>query len=397
MKKQQGSVLIITVVVLFAATMISLYAMRGTIIQDKMTANINNKTATVNAAEDGATQFLNWFSDRFKTGGAGWPTGSDQETAWRGNIASGLIPYTNPEGNDVSANIQNGRYYWVDTEKTITTAAGTTCSNPCWDDDNHRVIVQITGNLIKGTGGNTKILGESIYQVTIAAPGGIRLPKLPAAITLGGPVNTFGGPNSGNFKVQGGGEAAIATMEEEAYKQVVVTELNDNGVSGSFTGSNCTGTPCVTNQDLGIWGKPNDLMAYINTIKNAPGVKYISKTDKATVSETDLNSSNFPITIVEGNYEHKGGGNMPDYKGLLIVLGANDSKIKGAGGSKFMGAMYFANITGTVGNYSFGNVKLSISGAHMTISHDGTYMSDSNNSAGISNKTTVLAWSEVEP
>lgn len=74
MKKQKGSVLIITVIILFAVTMIGLYAMRGTIMQDKMTANINNKVMTSNAAEDGATQFLNWADHRFKT--LGWPTSS---------------------------------------------------------------------------------------------------------------------------------------------------------------------------------------------------------------------------------------------------------------------------------------------------------------------------------
>src|SRR5699024_11088267 len=109
--------------------------------QDKMTANINNKVITTNTAEDGATQFLNWFGGRFKTGGSGWPDESVQATVWQGNMGNGLIPYTNPERNDVSNNIRHGQYYWVDTEKTITTTAATTCSNPCWDDDNHRVIV----------------------------------------------------------------------------------------------------------------------------------------------------------------------------------------------------------------------------------------------------------------
>lgn len=80
MKKQQGSVLIITVAVLFAATMISLYAMRGTIFQDKMTANINNKVITTNAAEDGATQFLTWLNGQFKASGGGWPTGQRNKT-----------------------------------------------------------------------------------------------------------------------------------------------------------------------------------------------------------------------------------------------------------------------------------------------------------------------------
>lgn len=390
MKQQQGSVLIITVAVLFAATMISLYAMRGTIIQDKMTANINNKVTTTNVAEEGATQFLNWFGGRFKTGGPGWPS-SEQSTVWQGNIGNGLIPYDDPvDGVVNTGNIQNGRYYWI---KKNTNISGCTelNTNPCWNDDNHQVTVQITGNLIKGTGKDTKILGESIYQVTIAAPGGISLPKLPAAITLGGPMNTFGGPNSGNFKVQGGGEAAIATMRDSSYTTVVTT-LQNNGVSNSFTGSNCTGTPCVTKQDLGIWGKPNDLMAYLDTIKNdSPNVQHFA--GSATSNDLDVTK---PVIIVEGNFKQN--GKFPDggsYKGILIVLGASSSSIGGGGGTNFTGGMYFANITGTVGNYSFGNVELTINGGHMMTTYDNSNMSDSNNGGGLNNKTTVLAWSEV--
>src|SRR5690606_24409341 len=167
MKKQQGFVLVFTVVLLLVAAILGLYAMRSTIMQDKMTANIYNKTITTNTAEEGATQFLNWFGDRFKTGGPGWPS-SEQATVWQGNIEDGLIPYDDPvDGVVNTGNIQNGRYYWI---KKNTNISGCTelNTNPCWNDDNQQVTVQITGNLIKGTGKDTKILGESIYQVTIA-------------------------------------------------------------------------------------------------------------------------------------------------------------------------------------------------------------------------------------
>lgn len=204
------------------------------------------------------------------------------------------------------------------------------------------------------------------------------------------------------MKFKGGGKAAIATMKdsvnESKYSKIVADAIiannNSGKVSPAYSG-NCAIVPCVANLDLGIWGRPNDLMAYINSIKNDSSVKYFSKDTKPIVSDADLNSNKFPITIVEGNYEQS--GNMAAYKGVLIVLGANDSKIKGGGGASFTGAMYFANITGSVGNYEFGNVKLNTNGAHMKISYDSTYMSDSNNSAELSNKTTVLAWNEVEP
>lgn len=385
MKKQQGFVLVFTVVLLVVAAILGLYAMRSTITQDKMTANIHNKTITMNAAEQGASAFYEWANNRFKNNG--WPTSTDDKNAWVSAI---------PKVGTGTINSGTNGYYWINPDNSIA-GCSTVKTNPCWDNTNKQVTVLITGNLIKGTGSDRKILGESIYQIKIAAPGGLKLPQLPAAITLGGTVNSFGAASSHNFQVQGGNKAAIATMDDE-YKDIVSNAIKDNDnngkVSNSYSGSNCAGTPCVASLDLGIWEKPNQLMEYINTIKNDPSVKYFNKSTNPTVNDAALDLSK-PINIVEGNYTQS--GNMPNYKGVLIVLGANNAVISGGGGSKFTGAMYFANITGTTGNYSFSPVVLNTNGAHMLINYDETYFGDSNmiNGGGYTTQTTILSWTDI--
>ena len=195
--KQQGFTLIITVVILFAVTMIALYAMRGTIIQDKMTANINNKVITSNVAEDGATQFVKWANDQFKNNG-GWPNSPTDKSRWH-TVAN--IPNSNT--GLLTVNSGNNGYYWINPSRNIPGCVSP-ATNPCWDDTNKIVTVEVTGYLIKSNGSNTKVLGESIYHIKIKGvfPDAVKLPDFPAALTLGGDVDSFEGKNSNQFKIR---------------------------------------------------------------------------------------------------------------------------------------------------------------------------------------------------
>lgn len=389
MKEQQGSVLLITVVVLFAATMISLYAMRGTIFQDKMTANINNKVITTNAAEDGATQFLNWLNGQFKASGGGWPTGTTQQN-W--NTSAG-IPNTN--SGTLTVNSGNNGYYWIDSSKH---PVGCT-SNPCWDNTNKIVTVNVTGNLIKTSGSTTKILGESIYQIKIKGqfPGAVKLPDLPAALTLGGTVSSFRGKQSNNFKIDGQNKLSIATMNPNA--QTVLNGITHNNDSDHYSGgADCpTGSgACVKDTDLGIWGDANKVMELVESIKNAPGVTYIN----GDVIKHELGQkvpSCAGIVIIRGNY--KPTGNNCDFKGIIIILGGTFDG-SGGGNTAIRGAVYVADIQGSSpGTYSFGNASTDISGGgKMSITYDASFLGGDPNdplAGGGPIKTTVLAWNDV--
>lgn len=389
MKKQQGSVLIITVVVLFAATMISLYAMRGTIFQDKMTANINNKVMTINAAEDGATQFLNWLNGQFKASGGGWPTGTTQQN-WN---TSASIPNTN--SGTLTVNSGNNGYYWIDSSKH---PVGCT-SNPCWDNTNKIVTVNVTGNLIKTSGSTTKILGESIYQIKIKGqfPGAVKLPDLPAALTLGGTVSSFAGKQSNNFKIDGQNKLSIATMNSSA--QTVLNGITHRNDSDHYSGgADCpTGSgACVKNTDLGIWGDANKVMELVESIKNAPGVTYI----EGDVIQHQLGQkvpSCAGIVIIRGNYTPT--GNNCDFKGVMLILGGSFNG-SGGGNTAIRGAIYVADIQGSSpGTYSFGNASTDISGGgNMSITYDASFLGGDPNDPFAGSgpiETTVLAWNDV--
>jgi Tfp pilus assembly protein PilX len=393
MKKQQGSVLIITVVVLFAATMISLYAMRGTVIQDKMTANINNKVITTNAAEDGATQFLQWANNQFKNQG-GWPTSTTDQNRWH-TVAS--IPNVN--SGVLTVNSGNNGYYWIDTTTNIP-GCTTANTNPCWDDANKIVTVQITGNLIKTSESSTKILGESVYRIKVKGqfPNAVKLPDLPAALTLGGTVGSFAGKNSKQFKINGQNKLAIATMNSSANTVLAGIPNNRENSENYSGGADCptASGACVKDTDLGLWGDPNQIMALVDSIKDAQGVTYIN--GSVTGKLEAYVPSCAGIVIIRGNYLPN--GNQCDFKGVLLVLGGSYNG-SGGGNTAIRGAIYVANIQGSPGAYTFGgNASANLSGGgNMTITYDSSFLGGDPNNPLMSGtqKTTILAWNEIIP
>lgn len=396
MKKQQGSVLIITVVVLFAATMISLYAMRGTIIQDKMTANINNKVTTSNVAEDGATQFLNWFNDRFKTGGAGWPSPTEQATVWQGNIADGLIPYTNPVDGLSAGNVQNGRYYWIDKHANIEGCPDRN-TNPCWMVDSlgsRQVTVQVTGNIVKGTGNSSKVIGTSVYQVKFAAPKQVRLPDLPAALTLAGDVGGFDAANSRPFNINGRDKLAVATMNATSNNKVtsdIARNNRENNYYGDSGGECPTTGACVKNTDLGMWGDANQVMQYVEAIRGQPNVRIIDS------NETSLPVCSDHIVVVLGslslNRGHSGCGGT--FKGILLVLGGELELT----GNVFdlTGAVYVANIQPNgAGGYQFASNPTGIKGGgNMTFTYSSENLMGGDGTGGFTSRTSILSWNDI--
>ncbi|MHA3099319.1 pilus assembly PilX family protein [Acinetobacter brisouii] len=386
MKKQQGFVLIFTVILLFVAAILGLYAMRSTVMQDKMTANINNKTITSNAAEDGASAFLTWAKTRFTNNG--WPTSTTDKSAWTSSIPSSNT-------GTLEANSGTNGYYWINPSANIAGCA-TANTNPCWDETNKQVTALITANLIKTSGSSTSILGESQYRIKVAAPGGLKLPQLPAPLTLAGNINSFSSATSNNFAVIGGSNKVSIATTNSSSNQKVINELtrhdnNGNKKSENYSGS-CSSTPCVSyTEDLGIWGNAVQLMSYINSIKNNSNVNYIS--GSATNAQLDLSK---PVNIITGNLTQN--GNLSDYTGVIIVLGATSSTINGGGNTKIVGGMYFANVLSANGSYNFGDVGLTINGGgNMNIKYDNTYFGGSSDitGAGTATTTTVLAWNDV--
>lgn len=383
MKKQQGFILIFTVILLFVAAMMGLYAMRSTVIQDKMTANINNKTITSNAAEDGAAAFLTWAKTRFVNNG--WPTSSTDKSSW-----TSAIPSSNT--GTLTANSGTNGYYWINPSANIV-GCSTANTNPCWDDTNKQVTVLITANLIKNSSSSTSILGESAYQIKIAAPGGLKLPQLPAPLTLAGRVQAFSGANSNQFKIQGIDRLAIATGDS-ASATTVTNAIPNNRADSAHYGGTCSTAPCVAATNLGMWGDANQVMQYINSI---------SSNSNVTVYSGDF-SGKLPcsgIIIVKGNMNVSGNiagtgcGNA--FHGAIIVLGGG-MDVSGGGALDIYGAVYVAKISGSSGNYTFADNSSGFKGGgNMTITYDGSYFGSSSDitGAGTATTTTILSWNNV--
>lgn len=386
--QQKGMVLLITVILLFVIGLLSLYSMRGTITQDKMTSNITNKLITTNAAEQGALEFKKWFMFRLKQS---WPSGSDQN-AWR-NVA---VP--NRLELNVSEQSNSNGFYWINEQLDIE-GCTTRNTNPCWNDQNHTVTAYVTGNLLKQSAGSTPlILGESIYKVVLGSKTTNigKLPDLPAAITFGSYVNSSVAANSGNFKVNGGDKLAIATNDSNSA-ETIKNKLKDKNFE-NYTGSNCQTAPCIASTDLGIWNDPNKVMDLAHELET-------SGRGDVKVYQGDFTGnleSCSGIIIVHGSFIQNGNiGSKCNkvFNGVVLVLGG-DFHVNGGGGMTINGAIYVADIVkdSNTNQYKFNSLNSTTNGSHMTINYDNKYLSNDRNSEFQGNQGSeveVIAWGDV--
>lgn len=372
MKKQQGFVLIFTVVILVIAAILGLYAMRSTIMQDKMTANIYNKTITTNAAEQGAAAFYSWSKGEFIKG---WST--INKNGW--NTVE-KIPKI-PDGN---VNSGNNGYYWIDEDRHPSGCS----SNPCWNDTLKQVTVLVTGNLVKGSGGDRAVLGETVYQIKIAAPGPFQFPDLPAALTVGGVVKTFGAPSS-HASTNGGEKLAIATDDLESAVKI---QIDTQKRSEHYT---CNTSPsCISQANLGVWGNATQVMQLVDSIKGSNVYTYTAEQQFG---------GKFPscsgIFIIKANAAISGHGGCKDgLNGILIVVGDgkgnNKLEINGGGGMSINGAVYVANIVEKDGKYVFSEDPFkSNGGGNMSINYNKNYIDAA--AANVVTNLRILSWSDV--
>ncbi len=381
MKKQKGIVLIITVVMLFFLAVLSLYSMRGTIIQDKMTANINNKTITMNVAEAGASEFKVWLKDYLKN--HEWPNEVDQEKF----TIFGNLPREKSHGTlglFGEENDENG-YYWVDRDN-IPSEAGCT-SNPCWIKSNKLIILNVTGYLVKGRGDDRVILGESVYSVKIKAGSTfIEMPALPAALTLAGDFDTFGTGNSGGFKINGGlNNVAIATDVNFTDSQEAVNsefrKPNNSVKKENYTGS-CE-SPCTSPLDLGMWGNAEKVLNWVDSIKNNSDlVTYYNDNFSGKVNTSK------PIIIVDGDLNST--GKVGTFNGILIVLGS--ATFNGNFGT-INGGVYVGNIDRKTRKFSNEPTQFN-GGGTFSINYNKNNMTNTNDSTPLDH-LSVIEWVDV--
>lgn len=383
MKKQQGFVLVLTVVLLLVAAILGLYAMRSTIMQDKMTANIYNKTITTNTAEQGAAAFFSWFEKRLKD--HGWPTDESTKSAWKN-----ALPYSNT--GKLEANFGDNGYYWINPNYINPCGA-----NPCWDNINKTVTVYITGNLVKDKGDNSAILGESIYKIELATLDGgkpFSLPELPAALTFAGTLNGFKAPSSG-ASINGGDKIAVATGNNNAQDKITADIKKKN--EDNYSGKDCS-TPCVSVTDLKDWGnaeKVKNLADQLVSLKEAT-VYREDYAGKLPCSGIIIAYKNLTISGNAFNKCNK------KFQGIILALGEKFD-VNGSGGMNIDGAIFAGNIqnvgTAETPKFKFGTQSSIINGGgNFKIQYNSKYFGNNFNTEFTDIQPTsakILSWKDV--
>lgn len=346
--KQSGFTLVLGLVFVLVASMSAAVLMRGSVMQERMTANMNNKAISFMAAEAGADAL------RARLVGV-WPISESKIDGLRGLS----------ENSGVS-----GRYR-VD---SIDVAGGS-------------VIAKITGHAVDGE----HVLGATAIQVEFE----VSRMSLPGFLTLAGNVTKFHPGNSGHLSINGGSGLAIATLTEDSETEVkrgILSESNQKGGNNGGKGDKggdvvgnylCEKEPCigyVKPEDVASpWGNANELMRFLEVLRrDEKNVQVINGSEK----EFDSSKS---VTIVEGKTAWNG---KKDYNGIIIFLG-DDVVFNGSGHLEINGAIYMANIEKLGENsYQFGSLEVTMNGGNAGFSYD--------SSVGSSLlMPTILSWRET--
>ncbi|NDY94273.1 pilus assembly PilX family protein [Wenzhouxiangella limi] len=126
--RQQGVALAIILILLFIATLVGITGMNAGLMQERMTANTNNKAISFMAAEAGGAQFWDWLQQEFADGTLDW-TDDDWRTGWTNALPASLPQNPTP-------NVGASGYFWIDPALS-------------WTDDDVTVTVRgvsLTGN-----------------------------------------------------------------------------------------------------------------------------------------------------------------------------------------------------------------------------------------------------------
>jgi len=158
--RQGGAVLIVSIMLLLAATMATLASVRGNPMHERMAANHQYKGMSFMSAESGATRFLAWLTAENQA--RGWPVGA-QQSGWQ---AQGIN--TCPAQYRALKGIES--CVFVDVAEGVQWAEGA-------------VAARIVGRVVSAAG----VLSESVIELSVAGGGvPLTLPQAQAAFTCYG-------------------------------------------------------------------------------------------------------------------------------------------------------------------------------------------------------------------
>ncbi|EED36834.1 conserved hypothetical protein [Luminiphilus syltensis NOR5-1B] len=201
-RKQRGAALVVSLILLAVATLVIVYGMRGTNLQERMTANQNNKSISFVAAEAGGSEFLGWLVAEDDAGTVDWTDATWQES-WKTAVG-----FTLPDSPVTTASIGTYGAYYI--------------SAIIWGTDD--VVVNVTGNSL----GGTDSVGQTTLQLTYQKPQ-LYIPPGP------GPAFAKGLLTEGSITVNGTSSFTGSAHANEAFDgRGELVDLNDLDAEGEL-------------------------------------------------------------------------------------------------------------------------------------------------------------------
>ncbi len=385
-------VLVLGLMFLAITAILALSSMRVTGMHEQITSNHHQKTIALMSAEYGANRFLEWLIQHQQTDG--WPHTPPQQQAWQ-QAAQG-ISHTVAGATEANAGQQG--VFWIDPADVV------------WTTTPPQVTVTVRGHAV---GGDT-LLGEARVSKTLRwqpppqpypaepLPDPV-LPPLPAALTLGGPVQGFLAPDSNRLAIRGGA-AGPAVATDQAFPASLGTVLagipprraaNFSGFTGE--GRVCA-PPCIASQDLGAtWSNAAKLQAWVGHLSGQSDVQWVNGDMDTHLQPIDNSKT---VLIVRGRLTLRGSPTTSDgtgiFNGTVIVLGGS---VHLAPGSHFTlnGQKYLAHIDTSLAEWQFrpgvsNAIELSGTG-HLTLHYQPAMTTPKKPGMGT---VQVLSWAAVD-
>lgn len=312
-------VLVLGLMFLAITSVLALSSMRITGMHEQVTSNHHQKNVALMSAEYGASRFVAWLIQHHQSDG--WPHAAHQQQAWQ-EAAQG-IAYTATGGT--GANVGQQGFFWIDP------------ADVAWTASPPQVTVTVRGHAV---GGDT-LLGEARVSKTLRWQPPPQpypreplpdpdVPPLPAALTLGGPVQSFTAPNTNRLSIRGGASGpAVAT--DQAHPVTLGTVLAGIAPSrvANFSGATGEGRvcapPCVTAQELAAtWSDATQLQALVSHLSGHPDVQWVNGHMDTRLQPIDSSKA---VLIVQGRLTLRGNPTTSDgsgvFNGTVLVLGGS--------------------------------------------------------------------------
>jgi hypothetical protein len=277
MNRQKGNVLLTTLLLISIAAGVTVTAMKGTLLQEKMVANQNNKANAFMAAESGAASFVKWLKD--------------PSTTWGSNTWQDIIPST-----AIGApNMGKKGYYWINPNDVIWTSS--------------QVTLKVRG--YTKSDNTSTANAKTTLQIIITKPssGGSDQQNIGSGMMAGGNIKIKGNANinghlisNGNISVTGGNNSLV-NGTVSAHGTASIKGVDANLVT---SGAEVTSVPAITDAWLAQMSAAAAVKSCNINLTGDQGGKIYYCTGDASLSGNFSNAT----VVVTGDVKVTGSGEL---------------------------------------------------------------------------------------